>query len=727
MNIRFKLLLAGLGSFLAYSLVMLIVWMPAQLRQAQSDFISNQDEILSAMESDLIRHLMARDYAALYSSLEYQMQQQPSWRTLSLHLANGRRLYPLSESQVISPASPTQLSIEHPIVLEERKIADLSLLADWQTVRQHALEATYRLLIFLAVIFILVTILGLILAEYLVRRPLQKLISVTQHIADGQYDVELPTPGRDEIGELTLSFQAMRDKLTRTLGALTESAKKAEQAERYQRSIVENIGEGLVSIDDKELILSANPAAAKTFGYAQQQLSGLPIGALIPDKLLRTAKRGQRNEEAPIKVLGMRADGTSFPLEVIRSRMQVEGRHITNLILRDITLREQTETALREAKEAAEAISQAKTNFLANMSHEIRTPINVVMGMARIGLRECSEAQPRENFRHILDSGQHLLGVINDILDFSKIEAGKLALECQPFQLIPVLQQTIELFAERASAKGLALIIDREDDLPVWVEGDPLRIQQILLNLLSNAIKFTHRGEVSLKVTCNEELIRFQVSDSGIGMSVEEVSRLFVPFEQADSSTTRKYGGSGLGLAISYNLAKLMGGWMDVSSQVNVGSRFALNLPLPAINKPGNKDGITPMEAGTQLTGLRILVAEDVEMNRIILEDLLGQEGAEVVFAEDGRQALERLHERGKSGFDLVLMDLQMPVMDGYEATRKILEMAPEMPVIALTAHAFKEEREKCLAVGMLDHITKPIEPDILISAIRHHISHKPV
>jgi CheY-like chemotaxis protein len=256
--------------------------------------------------------------------------------------------------------------------------------------------------------------------------------------------------------------------------------------------------------------------------------------------------------------------------------------------------------------------------------------------------------------------------------------------------------------------------------LPDWVAGDRLRLEQVLLNLLGNAVKFTAHGEVSLNVRREGEDTLFRVADSGIGMTPEQVSRLFSAFEQADSSTTRQFGGSGLGLAISRNLAHLMGGDIGVTSEMGNGSVFTLQLPLPTAT-PQKKAEIA-VASGPRLAGLRVLAAEDVELNRLVLEDFLEHEGAVVVFAENGEQVLARLNEHGVAAFDVVLMDVQMPVMDGHEATRRLRAIAPNLPVIGLTAHALAEERDKCLASGMVEHVGKPIEPDELIGAILRQV-----
>ncbi len=385
----------------------------------------------------------------------------------------------------------------------------------------------------------------------------------------------------------------------------------------------------------------------------------------------------------------------------------------------DITERKRAEATADAARIEAERLARLKSDFLANMSHEIRTPLNAVIGLSRIGMREDQGRKSLETISRINDASQHLLGVINDILDFSKIEAGKLVVESRPLYLPGAAGHVIALMGD-SLAEDIKLEYTLAEDLPEWVLGDVLRLNQVLFNLLSNAMKFSRQGEISLTVERAGEDIVFCVSDTGIGMSPEQVDRLFCAFEQADSSTTREFGGTGLGLAISRQLARLMGGDISVESALGKGSRFTLRLPLPETGMPEH-GGDPSTIGGPRLCGLRVLAADDVEINRVILEDLLLQEGAQTTFASNGQEAVSLVHTRGADAFDVVLMDIQMPVMDGFEATRQIHGIAPGLPVIGLTAHAMAEERNKCLACGMVDHVTKPIDADLLVAAIVHH------
>ena len=386
-------------------------------------------------------------------------------------------------------------------------------------------------------------------------------------------------------------------------------------------------------------------------------------------------------------------------------------------------------TADLEASRAeAERLARVKSEFLANMSHEIRTPLNGVLGLAHIGYRE-SQGRDRaqDTFARIVSSGQLLLGIINDILDFSKIEAGKLRVEVIPVDPGKIIGETLELMEERAQAKGLALRFHRASPLPPRCMADPLRIGQVLLNLLSNAIKFTENGSVTLSASHDGEHLLFQVRDTGIGMSAAEIAKVFAPFEQADNSITRKFGGTGLGLTITHRIVELMGGTLRAESEPGKGSVFEVRLPSALVSVVSVDAGeacladVPQGAPGARLAGYNVLVAEDNEVNQMVLEELLLEEGACVTLTGNGQEAVDCLRASGAGAFHVVLMDVQMPVMDGYAATREIHVLAPALPVIGQTAHAFDEERARCFAAGMVAHLAKPIDPERMVRAILRH------
>jgi signal transduction histidine kinase/DNA-binding NarL/FixJ family response regulator len=396
---------------------------------------------------------------------------------------------------------------------------------------------------------------------------------------------------------------------------------------------------------------------------------------------------------------------------------------------------EAEEASLRQARLAAEASNRAKSTFLATMSHEIRTPMNGVLGMAQMLLMPNISEDDRQDYaRTILNSGQTLLILLNDILDLSKVEAGKLELDVAAFEPRQILHETKSLFLEAAHKKGLALEIAWSGPTSGRYRGDPHRLRQMLSNLVGNAIKFTQQGSVHIDAheveSDGEEcLLEFSVSDTGIGIPEDKQHLLFQPFSQTDSSTTRQYGGTGLGLSIVRSLAKLMGGEVGVDSNFNEGSRFWFRVRQGVIRKgedsrdtvrPGNRAEQAECKS-TRLTG-RVLVVEDNPTNRKVIEAILEKFGLAATMAEDGQRGIEILQR--DAPFDLVLMDIQMPVLDGYAATSWIRQWEaegnrPHLPIIALTADAFEEDKKHCLAVGMDDFLAKPILVDAVRSVLR--------
>jgi signal transduction histidine kinase/ActR/RegA family two-component response regulator len=398
-------------------------------------------------------------------------------------------------------------------------------------------------------------------------------------------------------------------------------------------------------------------------------------------------------------------------------------RHLAESLERRVD--ERTAELQRSETRLAEA-SRTKSEFVANISHEIRTPLNAVIGLVHLVLQTDLGAKQRDYLERVWSSSQTLLAVINQVLDFSKIEAGKMTLDEVPFDVRDVLRNTRDVLSTRAEEKGLALSVAVADDVPRVVRGDSLRLGQVLLNLVGNGVKFTERGEVSVDVDVDDRAgdavqLRFRVRDTGIGLTAAETGRLFQAFVQADGSTTRRYGGTGLGLVISRGLVSQMGGELTVESTPGAGSTFTFVLRFAVAAEAAAAPAQPPAgrASSAPLAGTRVLLVEDNVLNQEVGQAILESVGAQAEIAANGLEATRAVSDHGER-FDLVIMDVQMPVMDGYEAAREIRRdpRGATLPIVAMTGHAFESERQRCLEAGMNDYIPKPMDPDRLVALV---------
>ncbi|MCC7548074.1 MAG: PAS domain S-box protein [Burkholderiales bacterium] len=625
-----------------------------------------------------------------------------------------------------------------------------------------------------------------------------------------------------EIHEAQLALEAHREHLERLVAARTSELR---QQTRYLRTLIDGFPFMVWLKDTQHRYLAINRRAGEVLPMPAGEIPGKSDMDLFPEP---HAQRYRADDEEVIRTRApklietpLESEDRTVWLETFKAPVMDEDGSVLGTVgyTRDITERRAAERAREQALAEATRLAQARSAFLANMSHEIRTPLNAVLGLAQLGARSAVAHASRDTFSRIVDSGRLLLGIVNDVLDYAKIEAGKLELAHEPFELGTTLDQAIDLVSTAILDKGLRFEVHEAPDLPTTCEGDSLRLAQVLVNLLSNAAKFTHQGHIALRVALEGADLLFEVEDSGIGMTAEQMARLFAPFEQADSSTTRRFGGTGLGLTITHHLVEAMGGAIDLRSSADVGSCFRVRMPARVLHpaaprlpvmvllaelddaeagplaaalrsrgatvhtadlelidagefdlalcdsarlspaqraqvearaRTGSRIALTgttegdsglrrierplrarhlieaataaaasqPPPAHARLAGLRVLAAEDNEINRLVLEDMFALEGGDLVQVENGARALERLERDGPEHYHVMLSDVQMPEMDGYETARQIRTRGWTLPILGLSAHAMSEERERCLAAGMTDYLPKPFEVDTLVAAV---------
>jgi PAS domain S-box-containing protein len=506
-----------------------------------------------------------------------------------------------------------------------------------------------------------------------------------------------------------------------------------ENAERLAK-IIDTAYDAFVAMDEHGNVVDWNPQAERTFGWKRDEVVGKSVAeAIVPEEFHRAHLEGIRRFQATgqgvilnrrIEVQARHRDGRQFPVELTVAPSPLGDGTVFNAFLHDITDRKHAEAELHQAKEAAEAANFAKSLFLANMSHEIRTPMNGILGMTDLVLDTELAPEQREYLRMVKDSGESLMTVIEDILDFSKIEAGRLELEHVMFDLRENLGDTMRSLAFRAHGKGLELAVHVDPAVPETLVGDPRRLRQIVVNLVGNAVKFTDHGEVVLEVECRSQLdenvvLHLSVSDTGVGIPPEKQDTIFAAFEQADNSTTRRFGGTGLGLAISSRLVELMGGRIWVESKQGSGSTFHFTVLFGVAQEPAAR---RPSRTDAKLPGARVLVVDDNATNRRIVEEMLANWGLRSVAspsAADALRLIEIAEERGER-FDLILTDSHMPHQDGFSLIEQIrgLPGPRDSIIMMLTSGDHPNDISRCEALNVATYLVKPIKQSELFDAI---------
>ncbi|MBF0233233.1 MAG: response regulator [Desulfamplus sp.] len=538
-----------------------------------------------------------------------------------------------------------------------------------------------------------------------------------------------------EIKEIVLQAPIIPDNEIEHSQLPVATRNRLELSEARTTAILNTVIDGIITINRNGIVETFNPAAQRIFGYRSDEVIGQNVKMLMPtpfhqahDGYLGNYLTSGNAKIIGIgrEVVGLRKNGATFPMDLSVSEMRVEGERYFAGIVRDISQRKKDEKALMDAKEEADLANQSKSSFLANMSHEIRTPMNAIIGMSHLALKTELNAKQQDYLSKIQSSAHSLLGIINDILDYSKIEAGKLSMESIEFRLDEVLDHLATVTSIKAEEKGLELLFSRSPELPNVLVGDPLRLGQILVNLTNNAIKFTDQGEVFMKVELasvekDRKQLRFTIQDTGIGMTEEQLAKLFKSFSQADATTTRKYGGTGLGLSISKRLVEMMDGDIWAHSSAGEGSTFTFTAWFGHHERRGTRDALLL----ANLKGMRVLVVDDNETSRIILSEILESLSFSVKTVNSGPEALDELEmdssSHGEDRYQIALIDWKMPRMTGIEVIRRIRESAlisSPPKLILVTAYGREEIIDEANANGVEGIMLKPVNPSLVLDTI---------
>jgi PAS domain S-box-containing protein len=741
------------------------------------------ETILPLLNSAISGPLVQHDFSTLTEIL-HEVQRSHAIEHIRVMDADGRtvgeagvttnEIRHKTRAGLPDPHQESHLEKEMPITIGNQTVGKLhfGMSIGFLEAARNSLAKQNGLIALVGVLFAIV--LSSVFSWWLTRN-LIRLRLAAERISKGEYGAEtgISPAEHDEIAQFAQSFDSMSRQIKQDHQSLLqeiEERKRAElllgESEQHFRTLA-NGGSTLIWTSELNKLCNYfnEPWLRFTGRTLDQEIGGGWTEGVHPDDMERCMQTYEiafdqrlpfsmeyRLRHADATYHWIRDDGNprydrageflgyiGFCVDITAqkanaSELERHRHHLESLV-------EERTAALLIAKEAAEAASRAKSIFLANMSHELRTPMNAIIGMTGLALRHASDPKQKDQLGKVTYASQHLLHVINDILDISKIEAERLTIEHVNFKLGMVLENVVSLVGQRASDKGLRLIIDFPTGLSMqYFIGDPIRLGQILLNLVGNAVKFTENGIVNVSCRCIEEntrdaRLRWEIQDTGIGIEPDGLKRLFNAFEQADGSMTRKYGGTGLGLAICKRLVSLMGGEIGVESQVGAGSTFWFTVLLEKVSdkpdtlmteSPRSGESSSGQSAEQRLlnefSGTRILLAEDEPINQEVSRCLLEDAGLMVDLAEDGEVAVALAKQ---NRYALILMDMQMPNLNGIDATRAIRTLPgyEHTPILAMTANAFEEDRQRCIEAGMNEHIGKPVDPDKLYETLLKWLS----